>query len=500
LLISGPAAPGERTGIWVLPARGGPLEKLGENAWGAAVSPDSARIAFVTSSYNEVWVISSAGGQPRLLASAEPGYMFTWVAWSPDGRRVAYLKRSKQEDEFSVESRDATSGQGSVILSDPRLRSFCWARDGRIVYARLEPPPSETSSNLWEIQTDLRTGQARGKPRRLTNWGGFLFGYLGISADGRRVSFVRWRYQSDVYLGELESNGARLSRPRRLTLDERIDWPGGWMRDGQTVLFYSDRNGDLDIFRQAVTGGAAETVVTGPGEERGPRLSPDGAWILYLSWPRGEGRMGQARLMRVPVAGGRPAAVLNVRGYPGSARTPSEARLFLVSEGHPGFRCPAAPGLPCVLCEEDGKQLAFSAFDPLEGAKRELFRIDSDPSVTTFWDLSPDGRRIAFGARDERSGRVRILSLDGQPQREIAVQGWTHLEAVAWAAPGDALFMTGWTSNGAPLLHVALNGQAHLLHKAPFLIANPSPSPDRRHLAFGEVTPDANAWVIENFR
>jgi len=499
LLVSGPAEPGEQTGLWVLPAMGGPLHKLAENAWCAAVSPDDRRIAFISSDCSEVWVMGSGGGQPRRLAKAEPGYTFTWVAWSPDSRRVAGLKRSKAGDEFQIESWLADTGQVSVILSDPRLRSFCWARDGRIVYARLEPPPSETSSNLWEIQTDARTGQARGTPRRLTNWGGFMFGYLGISADSRRLTFVRWRYQSDVYVGELERNATRLSNRRRLTLDERIDWPSGWMRDGQTLLFHSDRNGDLDIFRQPVTGGA-QAVVTGPGEERGPRLSPDGAWILYLYWPRAEGRLGQGRLMRVPVAGGRPEFALNVRGYPGSAQTASEARLFIAAEGHPGFRCPAVPRLPCVLCEQDEKQLVFSAFDPREGGKRELFRIDSDPSVTSFWDLSPDGRRIAFGVREERRARVRILSLAGQLEREVAVQGWTHLEAVAWAVGGDALFMTGWTSNGAPLLHVALDGKAHLLRRAPFLIANPSPSPDGRHIAFGEVTPDANAWVIENFR
>lgn len=77
------------------------------------------------------------------------------------------------------------TGRTSTILTDQRLRHFCWARDGRIVYGRLEPPPAETSSNLWEIRVDPRTGKAQGEARRLTKRGGFQFSYPGISDDGR---------------------------------------------------------------------------------------------------------------------------------------------------------------------------------------------------------------------------------------------------------------------------------------------------------------------------
>ena len=430
MLVSGPAGPGEQTGVWVLSATGGALRKLAGGAWGAVPSPDGSQIAFRCPPGTEIWLLSAAGGQPRRLVSASPGYWFEEaLAWSPDGRRIAYLKRNEPGDDLVLESFDLDTSRHTLILSEPRMRDFCWARDGRVIYARMEGPPLETSTNVWEIRTDPRTAQPRGRPRRLTNWAGFQLSYLGISADGRRMAFTRNRSHSDVYVGELESRGMRLAAPRRLTFDERVDWPTGWTRDSQGVLFYSDRNGEVDIFRQGVMTREAQAVVTGPEEKRDARESPDGRWILYLAWPKVDGqvRTGEGRLKRVPVSGGRPEVIFSVTGYPGPARITTDRGFTMRITGHPRFRCPSVPQAPCVLGELVQRQVVFTAFDPIEGRKGELARIEIDPSICTFWDLSPDGRWIAFGKREEAGGRIRLLPLAGQAPREISAGGRTHL-------------------------------------------------------------------------
>ena len=134
----------------------------------------------------------AAGGQPRRLVSASPGYWLEEaLAWSPDGRRFAYLKCNEPGNAFAIECFDLSTGRNSVMFSDPGMRAFCWARDGRVIYARMEGPPLETSSNLWEIRTNPRTAQLR----------------------GRRMAFTRSRSNSDVYMGGLESRGMRLAAP-----------------------------------------------------------------------------------------------------------------------------------------------------------------------------------------------------------------------------------------------------------------------------------------------
>ncbi|MEK7409304.1 MAG: WD40 repeat domain-containing protein [Acidobacteriota bacterium] len=143
-------------------------------------------------------------------------------------------------------------------------------------------------------------------------------------------------------------------------------------------------------------------------------------------------------------------------------------------------------------------QVVFTAFDPVEGRKGELARINVKGD--DFWDLSPDGRWIATGQLSGTDGRIRLLPLAGQAPREIFVSDWSFLESVAWAADGKALFVTGFASKGTPLLRVSLDGKAQLLYRGSKYVESLVPSPDGRYLAFSDMTVESNAWVIENLR
>jgi hypothetical protein len=68
-----------------------------------------------------------------------------------------------------------------------------------------------SDSNLWAIKTDIRTGEPKGEPGRITNWAGFAFSDFSVTADGRRLEFLKSTSQADVYLGELESRGTHLN-------------------------------------------------------------------------------------------------------------------------------------------------------------------------------------------------------------------------------------------------------------------------------------------------
>jgi len=47
------------------------------------------------------------------------------------------------------------------------------------------------------------------------------------------------------------------------------------------------------------------------------------------------------------------------------------------------------------------------------------------------------------------------------------------------------------------LLRVRLDGKAQMLYRGLKYVENPFPSPDGRYLAFGEMTEDGNAWVLD---
>src|SRR5207249_11353239 len=99
--------------------------------------------------------------------------------------------------------------------------------------------------------------------------------------DGMRLVFLKQRRQDDVYVGLLEANGSRLEQARRLTLDDRLDYPSGWTRDSKSVFFQSNRQGTFDIFKQGIEDRTASVVIDGPGDQYDPVLSPDGSMLLY---------------------------------------------------------------------------------------------------------------------------------------------------------------------------------------------------------------------------
>lgn len=463
---------------------------------GAVPSPDATRIAFIAQ--DDIWVMRADGSDARKLFPGEKGFSFEHLVWSPDGQRLAYLKSHRGYDQAVIESRALTGGEAVVAMSDPRLRSFSWAPNGYMFYAQLENL-KDASTNIWEVRIDASTGRTSGKPERLSNWAGFTLMDVNASADGKRVAFVRKSDQSDVYVGKLEASGSRFKMPARLTLDDRMDWPGEWTRQGDEVLFFSDRDDNFDIFKQALNNPAAQEIAVGPSEEkRNPQLSPDGRWIIYLAWPNAPGDQppSSGRLMRVPVSGGAPEFVADVTGYPGSARVPRE-RWLPTARGYPDFRCPAVSGRPCVLSEIKGEHLVFSAFDPLKGRQGELASIDVDP-VDSFWDLSREGTRIAFGKCEPRDSHIRILDLTNGNRSQVTVKAWACLTSAGWSQNGKSLFVTNWASRGGSILRVMMNGETKVLrHALGMSLERPIASPDGRFLAYGEVETISNAWMIE---
>jgi Tol biopolymer transport system component len=141
----------------------------------------------------------------------------------------------------------------------------------------------------------------------------------------------------------------------------------------------------------------------------------------------------------------------------------------------------------------------MTAFDPLKGRGAELARIDIDSEAKKFhWDLSPDGTRISFTRTPHES--IEILTLRGHATQVIHVNGWNNLASLDWAADGKGFFISNGIHGGAVLLHVDLQGNAHVLWKnqgGAWTLGRPSP--DGRHLAIQDFRIEGNIWTLENF-
>ncbi len=444
--------------------------------------------------------MNADGGQARLLLKPDAGYRLFAPTWFQNGQRIVYLKyrAANGATTLVIESRDLKGGDPVALLSNPQLTDFCWGGPGRLVYSVREAPPNHYDSNLWEIRFDEKSGKPSGSPRRLTDWTGFTFGDPELTADGKRFVFLNGRQQSDVYIGELSGGASEFKAPQRLTLDDRVDWPGGWSKDSKTVFLYSDRNGHFDIYKQGVGERNATPVVTGPEEKWAPQLSPDGKWVLYLQSPRTieGGPAVSPKLMRAPLAGGPPEPVMEVKGNP--AILSGSDPTFSVG-GFPSFHCSTQGSTICVLAESDESEVTFSAFDPVQGRKAELVKVSSDPDLTS-WDLSPDGSRVVLAVFDYKAADIKVISLADKATTKLSAMPWTELTTVAWAADGKTQFLGSYSSRGTTIVSMDPAGKTKPLFKQPsWDIYSLVPSPDGHSLAFGPVVSNANAWTIASF-
>jgi TolB protein len=70
--------------------------------------------------------------------------------------------------------------------------------------------------------------------------------------------------------------------PRRITKLQPSYWHG-WSRDGKTLAFTGQRNGEFDIYTIPVTGGEETRLTTAKGLDDGPEYSPGGQYLYFNS-------------------------------------------------------------------------------------------------------------------------------------------------------------------------------------------------------------------------
>jgi len=475
--------------LWQISVMGGTPRILAEEGFGAMVSPDGSKISFLASQAGHigVWLIDPDTNTRREIIDGG-GDLLTPTAWAPDGKRFAFVRVSEHSGR-QIQVFDLANGRSETVLSDAALGGqLVWVTATRLVYSLTEPAPNQDDFNLWRLSLDSSTGQASGAPTRLTSDRGCTVN-ISATSDGRRMALLRRASQADVYLTDVEEQGKRLSKPRRFTLDDRQDFPFAWTADSTTVLFLSDRDGLLHIYKQRIDQTQPELLVGGKESMWVPGLTPDGLSVLYLVNPKQGDQPVNSRIMRVHLTGGLSQSVLEAPDI----------------HSH---RCARLPSTVCVFSQIDAGQQRFFTFDPESGSRMELadakMKMDDGPGHN--WDLSPDGKYLVMlkwiGPSKEFGLRIFDLATGGE--RSIPAKGPTEGVGTNWAADSKSVWIGGFIRNGpwgySGVSNVDLNGRVRTLLEEPNLsIWAAIPSPDGRHLALVGHTEDSNAWLLENF-
>jgi dipeptidyl aminopeptidase/acylaminoacyl peptidase len=305
-------------------------------------------------------------------------------AWSPDGRRVAFLwDAAGKQDLFVV-----TPGSGPVPLTDfavdpdllqSDLGAFAWASNEDLIFGR--------NGQLWKVSA------SNGTPARMT---GALAdaGAFTLSPDRKTIAFLR---RGQIWLGNVAAATARqlTNLPEGLAPASPV-----FSTDGRWLAFTASRgglepedlpwNGPLVRSMESVTrerrlgmiaaqGGDVAWVPT-VGATSGVQFAGDGSLVYQELSPDGKTR--EIKSARI---GGLPRVLWRDRDEKWVSPTNRDAKL---------------------LVSPDGKQIAFVSdrsgwihvyVVPVEAtSEAQAVQLTSGNFGTGLGSWSPDSRRLAY--------------------------------------------------------------------------------------------------------
>lgn len=496
LAVSGFSTATNIPGIWIVSLTGAVPRLLRSHAREAVPSPDGTRVACISQDWSEIWSVGANGEDPQRIVAGPGTDTFPLVFWSASGKGLAYQRRHYSRRDYrswgldryyqrSYESLKLDTRRVVASIPDLWINSAAALPDGRVLFLRYDQPGSMSADQLWEVKTDPKTGAFRGSPHKIASpeMPNETHIYdMTATTDGKQVMVLRQSDQNSVFIGDFDASGPRITNIRRLTLDDRTNYPHAWTADSRAVIFESNRRGshnDFDLFKQDVNRRTAEMIVGTPVSEVLPQLAPDGHWLLYAAGTVGL-EFSNYKLMRTPVEGGTPAEV------------PITGPLD-------EFRCALSPGARCVLrTTVPGEYYVFHDLDPVRGEGRELARTRWTPAIVGDWTISPDGKYVAIPNHDPHDARIRVVALEPKPneprERELVLDALTDLRGLAWAADGSGWFVSVDTNIGNRLLYVYRDGRFRSLGDIQGWAV---PSPDGHRVAFLDRIIATNAWLID---
>jgi Tol biopolymer transport system component len=440
-----------------------------------------------------IWKVAASGGTPERLITIQPREQLHLPQMLPDGKSVLFtltagVGDARWDDDARVVVQSLDTGQRHVIRTGASNARYL--PTGHLLYV--------LGSVLFAIPYDVATHEVRGAPVPVVEsvLRGVLYpGAMGaagydVSNDGtlvyapsraqigpNDVVTVDHAGKSDVLVRERRpywrpavspdgervvvevSNGLSGARhsahlwmiDRRgitaqpFTLDGVTNWAPLWSRDGQSIVFISDRDKVFGIYRKPADGSRepelihrsdVEVVTTSASPDgivafsRGPQtgardiwtvnlsdrsataflatpamehmamFSPDGKWIAYVS-----NESGQAEVY--------------VRPYP-----KVEGRVRRVS--HDGGTAPIWAPDSSALYYRNAKGMLMTApvqLDPVltTGTARPLFEVSSkfrSSGNTAAYDITPDGKRFVMTTLPDITDRT--------PEQIHVVVNWSE--------------------------------------------------------------------------
>jgi Tol biopolymer transport system component len=371
-----------------------------------SVSPDHSEIAFLSG--GDIWSVASNGGVARLLA--DTGGYAERPLFSPDGKHIAFV--STRPGDVGIEVLDLVAGRLHRITYDespPELDS--WSRNAQFLYF------SSSDGNVGYAASIYRVPAAGGTPV-VVRGEAYVNSMDGApSPSGARLAYVRNGFDQWWRRGHshIDTSSITIVHGSTQTFDRVTDgtskdrWPM-WSLDGdgRDLYYVSDRSGNDELWLSR-DGKTRQVTTLGPGRVVWPTISWDGHLIAF--------ERGMAIWTYDTASGATHALAIEPRGL---SATLQPARQTLTRS------------FGAFDLSPDGKKLAFIArggvfaVDAAEGGEGQAIPMrDVAAADEPVW--AHDNRSVAYvlDRGDEQAidvrvpGRSRENDHAGRPSRRL---------------------------------------------------------------------------------
>jgi tricorn protease len=397
-----------------------------------SLSPDHREIAFVSG--GDIWTVPYAGGDARLLVS-HPATE-SRPLWSPDGTRLAFVSTRTGNGDVYVLT--LASGElKRITFDDVNDALDNWSRDGKWLYFSSSSRDISGMSDVWRVRSDGGTPMQVAADRYAAEyWAAPAPDGATIAITARGVPFGQWWRHGHSHLDESEiwlvhdvaPASAMTPRYEQVTSGgAKSGWPM-WSRDGATLFFMSDRNGNENLWTRPAAGGEASAITHFTnGRLLFPSISADGQAIAFERdfgvWTYD---VATREARRVPIT---------LRGSPAG---PAVDHLTLTN------------GIQQLAVAPDGKKLAFTVHGEVFAASArdggDATRVTSTPGAEEQLVWAPDSHRLAYSSDRDGAWHLYMYDFTTRSETQLTRTGANDI-APRWSPDGRRIaFLRGGAS------------------------------------------------------
>jgi Tol biopolymer transport system component len=465
---------GADTGIYLVPALGGPERKLRSTHVGLGISwsADGKWLAYTDDTHPAgvihptdsvgIYVLSLETLESRQVPHAKECIAEWGPVFSHSGDRLAYICMLRTNpNEFGIYSISLSGGSPKMVAKFTTgwglLNGFAWtADDKRLIVAR---PHVGVDNELDEVV--LVDGTIRKLPF------GQGSSYPAISGKGDRLAYSVYTWHTSIWRKDLwhtEAAGAKLIPSTYEQANPQ------YSPDGKHIAFPSNRGGDWEIWMSGADGTNLVRLSDSKSSKAGaPRWSPDSLKLAFDSR-----QSDRPEVYIVDISERLPRKLItNVSDA--SMPNWSHDGKWLYFGGGPEqriFRCPASGGNAVALSADTG-----------------FFPYESYDGETVYFVSSPDG------------GDLRMVSVK-QPGSAVAVKGMPAMSnaSLYTVVPGGIYFVPASASRSLQYFDFVTR-QVRQIFDLDDCDNGLSASPDGRWIIYTQSAQDnTDVMLVDHFR